>query len=129
MEHENRTLFGICLITEDVRRLVSFYEAVLGVKGEGDDIHMELHTDGCGMAIYAREAAERDMGFDFSAHWGTGGTTLMFRVDDADREFERLQSIVPAFMTTPTTYPWGARAFHFRDPDGNIIDFVTPPKR
>jgi len=129
METQDRTLFGICLITEDVPRLAAFYQAILQVGGEGDDIHMELRTDGCGMAIYAREAAERDMGFDFSAHWGTGGTTLMFRVDDADREFERLQSIVPAFMTTPTTYPWGARAFHFRDPDGNIVDFVTPPKR
>ena len=121
-------LFGICLITEDVKRLSSFYQAVLQVTAEGGDIHVTLQTGSCGMAIYDRSAAERDMGFDFQAHWGTGGTTLMFQVADVDAEYERLKEIVPAFMTTPTTYPWGARAFHFRDPDGNIVDFVTPPK-
>mgnify|MGYP001179618604 CR=1 FL=1 len=122
-------LFGICLITEDVNRLSSFYQAVLQTEAEGSDVHVTLQTESCGLAIYDRGAAERDMGFDFRDHWGTGGTTLMFRVADVDAEFERLQPIVPSFMTTPTTYPWGARAFHFRDPDGNIVDFVTPPNR
>ena len=122
-------LFGICLITENVRRLADFYQAVLQAEVEDGDIHVEVRTEGCGLAIYSREAAERDMGFHFDGQTGTGTTTLMFRVADVDAEFERLQPIVPAFMTRPTTYPWGARAFHFRDPDGNIVDFVTPPKR
>ncbi len=52
----------------------------------------------------------------------------MFRVDDVDKEFDRLKKIIKEFMTIPTTYPWGARSLQFRDPDGNIIDFVTPPK-
>lgn len=122
-------LFGICLITQDVTRLSSFYQTVLQVKAEGSDIHVNIHTEGCSLAIYDREAAERDMGFDFREFWGTGGTTLMFRVPDVDAEYERLKTVVPSFMTMPTTYPWGARAFHFRDPDGNIVDFVTPPNR
>jgi uncharacterized glyoxalase superfamily protein PhnB len=25
----------------------------------------------------------------------------------------------------PQTHPWGARAFWFRDPDGNIVDFFS----
>jgi hypothetical protein len=27
---------------------------------------------------------------------------------------------------TPATYPWGCRAFEFKDPDGNNIDFLSP---
>lgn len=122
-------LFGICLITQDVTRLSSFYQKVLQAEAEGSDIHVNIHTEGCSLAIYDREAAERDMGFDFREYWGTGGTTLMFRVPDVDAEYERLKAVVPSFMTTPTTYPWGAQAFHFRDPDGNIVDFVTPSNR
>ena len=122
-------LFGICLITQDVTRLSSFYQTILQAEAEGSDIHVNIHTEGCSLAIYDREAAERDMGFDFREHWGTGGTTLMFQMADVDAEFERLQALVPSFMTTPTTYPWGARAFHCRDPDGNSVDFVTPPNR
>jgi len=133
MKHHRRqqedimNLFGICLITQDVNRLSLFYQKVLQVEAEGSDTHVILQTEGCGLTIYARVAAERDMAFDSRDHWGAGSTTLMSRVPDCDAAFERLKTIVPAFMTTPKTYPWGARAFHFRDPDGNIVDFVTPP--
>ncbi len=33
-------LFGICLITEDVNRLSSFYQAVLQTEAEGSDVHV-----------------------------------------------------------------------------------------
>ena len=29
------------------------------------------------------------------------------------------------FVMLPTTHPWGARSFWFRDPDGNIVDFFA----
>jgi predicted enzyme related to lactoylglutathione lyase len=119
---------GICILTENVPRLSEFYQKILNAKAVGDEIHTEIVTQGCGLAIYAKSVAERDMKFDFSAHWGAGNVTLMFCVENVDEEYARLQPFIRDFMTHPTTYPWGARSFHFRDPDGNIVDFYTPPK-
>lgn len=117
---------GIALITADVGRLVAFYREVLQVDFTGDALHAEAQVDGAYLAIYAIGAAREQLAWQIEA--GRGGTvTLMFQVEDVDKEYDRLQSFVPTFLTAPKTYPWGARAFHFRDPDGNIVNFVTPP--
>ena len=118
---------GICFITDDVRRLVEFYEKVLQIEAEDvNDIHVNLTLDGGGITIYSKKAAEDDMGFDFDDHGGAGLCKISFVTDDVDAEYERLKSLDIAvnFMAPPTTYPWGSRAMHFRDPDGNIICFV-----
>lgn len=113
----------IGLITEDVTALTRFYEDILQTKAEGDHIHATIETKGTGLAIYLKQAAESDMKFDFSNYWGSGNFTLGFNVEDVDKEYERLKALDVEFITVPTTYPWGARAVHFRDPDGNIICF------
>ena len=120
-------LTGICLITEDVGRLSRFYQQVLHTTAEGDDTHTEIHVNGASLFIYAKTAAMHDMKFDFSTFSGSGNMTLMFRVDDVDQEYERIKGFDVDFITIPTKYPWGSRAVHFRDPDGNIVDFYTPP--
>lgn len=113
----------ICIITEDVPRLVKFYEVVFRTKAEGDKIHSALTTNGAGIAIYSKNAAETDMSFDFSQFWGSGNITIGYNVDDVDREYERLKALKVDFITSPTDWPWGARSMHFRDPDGNMICF------
>ncbi|OKP83684.1 hypothetical protein A3842_00280 [Paenibacillus sp. P3E] len=118
----------VCLITEDVTTLTRFYEVVLHEKAVGDHIHSVIHTKGPGLAIYSKQAAESDMKFDFSRYWGSGNITLSFNVDDIDIEYERLKEFDVEFVTVPTTYPWGARSVHFRDPDGNIICFRSKSK-
>lgn len=118
-------LSDICIITEDVPLLTQFYKSVLQVNADGDEIHATLIIGREGIAIYSKKAAETDMLFDFSKHWGSGNVTIGLNVDDVDKEYERLKSLNIKFITTPTTYPWGARSFHFRDPDGNIICFRT----
>lgn len=122
-------LSDICIITEDVPLLTRFYENALQVKGEGNEIHASLVIGQEGIAIYSKKAAENDMRFDFSKHWGSGNFTIGFNVDDVDMEYERLKSFDVELVTSPTTYPWGARSFHFRDPDGNIICFRTIVKK
>lgn len=116
---------NICIITENVTRLTRFYETIFQTKAEGDDIHSALSTDGAGIAIYSKKAAETDMSFEFSKYWGSGNFTIGYNVDDVDKEYERLRSLKVDFITAPTTWPWGARSVHFRDPDGNIICFRT----
>jgi predicted enzyme related to lactoylglutathione lyase len=49
-----------------------------------------------------------------------------FLVDDVDKEFERLKSLVSEWVQEPTTMPWGNRSILFRDPDGNLVNLFTP---
>lgn len=49
---------------------------------------------------------------------------LEFVVDDVDTEYKRLLDAGIKIENTPVTYPWTWRAFGFKDPDGNNIDFV-----
>lgn len=91
---------------------------------------LKLRRGGGTITLYAKDAAIRDMGFCFDRYCGTGMCKISFFVDDVDAEYERLKASAAhiAFMTEPTTYPWGARALHFRDPDGNILCFVAVPE-
>jgi predicted enzyme related to lactoylglutathione lyase len=118
---------GVCLITDHVRRLAEFYQAVLGVKAEGDDTHMELHTDGAGMAIFSTSGME-GMAPGSTRGTGHGGVTITFTVEDVDREYERLKALNVDFIMLPTSHPWGWRSFFFRDPDSNIVVFNCPAK-
>jgi uncharacterized glyoxalase superfamily protein PhnB len=115
---------GICIITEDVSSLAEFYSKLLQAEAEGNDVHSFVETDGAGLAIYSKEAARRDMGFDFSKHWGSGNITLQFMVDDVDSEYERIKKLGVEIEIEPTDYPWGSRSMQVRDPDGNIITFA-----
>ncbi len=46
-------------------------------------------------------------------------------VSDVRGLFEELKSRGVEFPQTPTRQPWGGTDFHVRDPDGNVISFVT----
>jgi uncharacterized glyoxalase superfamily protein PhnB len=39
--------------------------------------------------------------------------------------FEEFKERDVEFAQTPTKQPWGGTDFHVRDPDGNVISFVT----
>jgi catechol 2,3-dioxygenase-like lactoylglutathione lyase family enzyme len=49
-----------------------------------------------------------------------------FRVNDVDKEYEKLKTIISEFIKEPTIMPWGNRSLLFRDPDGNLVNFFTP---
>ncbi len=117
---------GICIITENPRRLAEFYEQVLQIKVDKNDVHIDIPLDGGGITLYGKSAAENDMGFDFSKYHGTGMIKITFFVDNADAEYKRLKALPLDidFILPPTTYPWGARSMHFRDLDGNIVCFA-----
>jgi len=122
-----RFLNGVCLITNDVRKLVEFYQMVLQTQAEINDVHVVIAVNGGSITIYSKSAAEKDMGFDFTKHHGNGMTKFSFGVENIDAEYERLKAldINIEFITVPTTYPWGSRSMHFWDPDGNIICFCN----
>ena len=115
---------GICLITDDVPVLTDFYAKVLGVKAEGDDVHAELTTEGTGISIFSTAGMENMAPMSMQGA-GHGGFTMAFEVEDVDAEYVRLKDLGVEFVKLPETHPWGCRSFWFRDPDGNIVDFLT----
>jgi catechol 2,3-dioxygenase-like lactoylglutathione lyase family enzyme len=46
-------------------------------------------------------------------------------VSDVQRLFEEFKERGAEFAQVPTRQPWGGTDFHVRDPDGNVISFVT----
>jgi len=121
-----RFMNSIALITTDVRKLAEFYLTVFQAETEINDIHVDIPVRGGSIVIYAKSAAEKDMGFDFAKYHGTGLVKFSFSVNNVDAEYERLKSLALDidFIIPPTTYPWGARSMHFRDLDGNIVCFL-----
>ncbi len=122
-----KMISGVSLLTDDVRALSEFYVKILSADADINDHHVVVAVDGGGITIYSKSAAERDMGFAFHLYNGAGLCRFSFAVHDVDAEYERLKALNMgiAFIAEPTTYPWGARAMHFRDPDGHIVCFVN----
>ena len=122
----NPDLIRTCLITNDVDRLVAFYEPVLGIRAErtGSD-YAEFHTGTGVLAVFSEKAQQQYIpGSAIGA--SNRGLVLEFRVIGVDGEYARLQKLVKTWVKPPTTQPWGTRSFCFRDPDGNLVDFYMP---
>lgn len=55
---------------------------------------------------------------------------LSFRVDSVDEAADRLRGKGLTLVTEPANHPeWGTRTVHFRDPDGNLLEFCQPLAR
>jgi uncharacterized glyoxalase superfamily protein PhnB len=122
------SLTNTCLITNNVNRLVDFYEPVLSLKAKRSaEDYAELPTAQGVLAIFSAKAQENYI--PGSAEAATNKSMILeFKVADVDREYRRLQSLVKTWVKPPTTQPWGTRSVYFRDPDGNLVNFYTPPK-
>ncbi|WP_340026528.1 VOC family protein [Paenibacillus sp. FSL K6-1096] len=117
---------SIRIITDDIDRLVEFYEQVTGMAAERPaPVFAEFVMPTCTLAIGHSKTAQL---------FGTGSvaaasnrTVIMeFRVDDVDAEYARLKPLVRDWVQEPTTMPWGNRSILFRDPDGNLVNLFQP---
>lgn len=113
------------LITEDVPKLASFYEQLLGVPSKGNADYVELHPGGATLAIASRRAASYSLDGAWPAT-GNSSAILEFAVDDVDTERARIAPFVTDWLQQPRDMPWGNRSMLFRDPDGNPINFFKP---
>ena len=119
-------LVSMRIITENVERLVSFYEGISGLPATRyTEDFAELQTPAGTLAI----GSTRTMAL-FGGNVAQPGTNrsviIEFLVEDVDTDFHTLKKVVREFVQEPTTMPWGNRSLLFRDPDGNLINFFTP---
>jgi predicted enzyme related to lactoylglutathione lyase len=116
-------LKGVCIHTNNVPGLVSFYSKVLNLKAEGDDNHSVFNE--VKLAIWNPGYID-----EIRSKTSDRFLTLMFEVESVDEEYQRLKKLdmFILFTSEPTDYDWGCRAFGFKDPDGNDVDFLSQTK-
>ena len=119
-------LVSMRVITNDIKRLVGFYENITGLSATWfTEDFAELPTPACTLAIGSKRTME--MFAAGAARPADNHTVIIeFRVDDVDGEYKKLREVVSDLVQEPTTMPWGNRSMLLRDPDGNLINFFTP---
>jgi predicted enzyme related to lactoylglutathione lyase len=117
---------SIRVVTDDVQRLVGFYEQVTGVPAQwGNDLFAELVTPAGTVAIASTRTIE--LFGAGAAHAADNHSVIIeFRVHDVDDEYRRLRALDATVVLEPTTQPWGNRSLLLRDPDGNLINIFSP---
>ena len=116
---------SVRMITDDPQRVVQFYEQVTGVSAVWPaPVFAELRLPSCTIAFGPAQTAQL---FNNAARPADNHTVIIeFQVDDVDKEYERLKTLVSEWVQEPTTMPWGNRSILFRDPDGNLVNLFTP---
>jgi catechol 2,3-dioxygenase-like lactoylglutathione lyase family enzyme len=118
---------SIRTITDDVDRLVRFYEQVTGLAADRPNPLFAEFVMPSGFRFdIGHTDTTRAFGADSVRPADNHSTTFDFRVDDVDDEYERLQPLVDDWVLEPATMPWGNRSILFRDPDGNLVNLYAP---
>ena len=121
------------IITGDIKRLVGFYERATGVRAAWlTEDFAELKTKRSTLAIGStRTIALFAPGSTVVRPAENSSVIIEFHVEDVDRLYRKLADTgvvaTTEFVNEPTTMPWGNRSLLFRDPDGNLVNFFTPP--
>lgn len=121
---------SVRIITDDVERLVGFYEKATAVQAAwANEDFAELNLPRATLAI----GSTRTVGLfaPGSARPAENRSVIVeFLVEDVDGVYRSLtdSGTVGAadLVTEPTTMPWGNRSLLVRDPDGNLVNFFTP---
>lgn len=121
------TFASVRLVTDDVARLVAFYEQVTGVPARwATDQFAEVVTGAATLAI-AGTGTLALFGSAIARSADNHTAILEFRVPDVDAEHERLSTALDLeLVQAPATMPWGNRSLLFRDPDGSLVNLYTP---
>lgn len=122
-------LASVRIVTQDVPKLVAFYEKVLGISSIKDknfsEDFAELKSESTTLAICSQRSVEM---FNAKAAVASSNRSaiLEFEVSNVDNERARLNGIVTNWVLEPTDLPWHNRSMLFRDLDGNLINFYAP---
>ena len=115
----------ITLVTDDVCRLRDFYARAFGAEGFGDEDHGGVALPGLHLTIDSARMLRGTEAFRSASPAAGDHAVLSFDAEDVDAEYARLLALGIEALCPPTTHPWGARSFQFRDPDGNMLNIRT----
>jgi predicted enzyme related to lactoylglutathione lyase len=117
---------SVRLITDDITRLVQFYEDTLGIKATwATPDFAEIGTSVGTLAIGSTKTLAF-FGAGVAAPKANKSVILEFRAADVDKDYARAKEFISDIVQEPTTMPWGNRSLLFRDPDGNLVNLFTP---
>jgi catechol 2,3-dioxygenase-like lactoylglutathione lyase family enzyme len=121
-------LVSIRIITDDVRKLVKFYEHVTGIPAiQYTDDFAELQTQPATLAIGSTKTLQFFGDAEVAKAAQNHTAIIEFRAKDVDDDYKRLADFLQAYIVQkPTIMPWGNKSLLFRDPDGNLVNFFTP---
>ncbi|KOG55695.1 glyoxalase [Streptomyces griseoflavus] len=119
-------LVSLRMITDDVARLVEFYEHLTGVRAEWATPEFAELVMPSGTLAIAGSRTVALFGEGTARAAANHSVIIEFRVPDVDAEHRRLAAAGRAFVQQPTTMPWGNRSLLLRDPDGNLVNLFTP---
>ncbi len=107
----------VWLPVSDMQRAIGFYADTLGLEVKSqEDEWAELTADGLTIGLNAREDPA-----------GDGGAVVAFRpAGELEAAVEEFGGKGVEFTDGIADHPWG-RIAAFRDPDGNALQFYTPP--
>jgi predicted enzyme related to lactoylglutathione lyase len=117
---------SIRIITDDLDRLVEFYEHVTGISAQRPaPVFAEIVLPSATLAIADSQTVQ--LFGAGSARAADNHTVIIeFQVDDVDTAYHRLEPLVGDWIQQPRTMPWGNRSILFRDPDGNLVNLYAP---
>lgn len=111
-------LVSIRIITEDVKRLVNFYEQVTGIIAmQYTDDFAELQTDSATLAIGSTRTLQFFGGDEVAKAAQNRTAIIEFKVQDVDHVYRRLDDFLKIYIVQEQTImPWGSKSLLFRDP-------------
>ena len=122
-------LASVRVVTRDIDALVEFYQRLSGIEAvRPADGFAEIRFEGVTLAISSEHLIKL---FNVGAATAAANQSaiLEFEVEDVDAVFERMNAYGTNIVMPTTLMPWGNRSLLLRDPDGNLVNIFSPPKR
>lgn len=120
------------ILTNNYKDSFNFYTKKIGLEikmGDENSNYAEFKTDTAVYSLFNAKDMAKSLGMEHcqERHECNFTSAIIFRVDDVDKEFERLKANGVIFLANPTDRKeWFVRTAHFRDLDGNLIEINQP---
>ena len=122
---------NVRLLITNVQASIAFWRDIMGFHMTYSDENMGyayFETGGAGIELLTRAAFAAALAQPApSSPHGELPAVLVFRVDDVDTAYAQFVERGAVAIDAPQDRPeWQARAAHFSDPDGYVVEIYSP---